>query len=486
MIENLIKGLEQVSNLPTYIQNTGLALLGILIPLAIAILTEIYRKKGSSEEEFSELDLLVMLDNVFKVKYLLAYVLLIFVPLFFWDVSNGYLRLFELILSTVGICMTPLTILRVYNWTKGNVSKYRFSYLKQLKNPTDLGTAWQFVWKSKSIDVRDELQFFKIFSSAVDNNIEKENKNLIIAAKLLNNFSKFIKNRSSMFLVASNEVFPKILNWNFIAWKNEREYVDKKKENESDVWMRWFEISRCLHLIIVHTEKRALEEGYMICLFLKHLREHVNVYENKYGYIKYLLGIFYSTFFENISISENFAWNCFPDEWKITKENVIDKNNVIAKITFETFLQWTNKRISKIEERHDQKLENVVHNLFPEVDPPTWAAILIFVFSPYTPENRVKLAIERRWTFGIPRMRIFSGASLAEAKDKTKAQKLAEIKNTYELAILLFPNHFSKKLLQKYIEDTNKLKYPDDSEEERKRLKLLEIFQGMLDTLSQN
>ena len=80
----------------------------------------------------------------------------------------------------------------------------------------------------------------------------------------------------------------------------------------------------------------------------------------------------------------------------------------------------------------------------------------------------------------------FSGASLAEAKDKTKAQKLAEIKNTYELAILLFPNHFSKKLLQKYIEDTNKLKYPDDSEEERKRLKLLEIFQGMLDTLSQN
>jgi len=105
LIENLIKGLEQVSNLPTYIQNTGLALLGILIPLAIAILTEIYRKKGGSEEEFSELDLLVMLDNVFKVKYLLAYVLLIFVPLFFWDVSNGYLRLFELILSTVGICM---------------------------------------------------------------------------------------------------------------------------------------------------------------------------------------------------------------------------------------------------------------------------------------------------------------------------------------------------------------------------------------------
>ena len=95
IIEDLIKELEQANNLPAYIQNIGLALLGILIPLAIAILTEIYRKKGSSEQELSELDLRVMLDDVFRVKCLLAYALLIFVPFLFWDISNGLFSFFR-------------------------------------------------------------------------------------------------------------------------------------------------------------------------------------------------------------------------------------------------------------------------------------------------------------------------------------------------------------------------------------------------------
>ena len=213
IIEDLIKELEQANNLPAYIQNIGLALLGILIPLAIAILTEIYRKKGSSEQELSELDLRVMLDDVFRVKCLLAYALLIFVPFLFWDISNGLFRFFEILLSAIGICMTLRTILRVYDWTKGNVFKYRFSYLKNFKKQTDLETAWESVWKSKNVDVNNELQFFKIFSLLIDD-MKAEDKNLATVARLLHDFSNFINNRSSLFLVASNEVFPKILNWN--------------------------------------------------------------------------------------------------------------------------------------------------------------------------------------------------------------------------------------------------------------------------------
>ena len=165
----------------------------------------------------------------------------------------------------------------------------------------------------------------------------------------------------------------------------------------------------------------------------------------------------------------------------------MDRNNIVVKITFRSFCQWASRRINEIEEHYDRKLDNIVYNLFPEVDPPTWVAILIFVLSPYAPENRVKLAIERNWTFGgFSRIRTLSGDSLAEAEDNIKAQELAEIQNAYELAILLFPNHFSKELLLKYIEDTNKLKYPDNSLEERKRLRLLKIFQDILNILPQN
>lgn len=488
IIEDLIKELEQANNLPAYIQNIGLALLGILIPLAIAILTEIYRKKGSSEQELSELDLRVMLDDVFRVKCLLAYALLIFVPFLFWDISNGLFRFFEILLSAIGICMTLRTILRVYDWTKGNVFKYRFSYLKNVKKQTDLETAWESVWKSKNVDVNNELQFFKIFSLLIDD-MKAEDKNLATVARLLHDFSNFINNRSSLFLVASNEVFPKILNWNFIAWKKEHEHVSKQEKNTLRTWMYWSEISRHLCSIIVYAEKRALEEEYMICLFLKYFQEHVNIHENtEVKYIEYLLSTFYNTFFENIlASSERFAWECFPDEWKITKGNVMDRNNIVVKITFRSFCQWASRRINEIEEHYDRKLDNIVYNLFPEVDPPTWAAILIFVLSPYAPENRVKLAIERNWTFGgFSRIRTLSGDSLAEAEDNIKAQELAEIQNAYELAILLFPNHFSKELLLKYIEDTNKLKYPDNSLEERKRLRLLKIFQDILNILPQN
>jgi len=67
------------SSLPSWIQNLGLALLSILIPLAIAILTDLIQKKRS-EATLYELDLQVILDHVFKIKPLIGFSVLIFLP----------------------------------------------------------------------------------------------------------------------------------------------------------------------------------------------------------------------------------------------------------------------------------------------------------------------------------------------------------------------------------------------------------------------
>jgi hypothetical protein len=484
LTEGLIENLEKINDLPVYIQNIGLALLGILIPLAIAILTEVYRKRGSPEEELSELDLQVILDNVFRIKRLLAYTLLIFLPCIIWNVSSGVLRLLELILSVVGIFMILKTIFNVYYWTKGNTFTYRFSHLKRLRNLADLEVAWRSVWKSKSINVQNELEFFKIFSSVIDKKLT-EKKNLMIVVKLLDDFRIFMGNRSSVFLVAFDEVFPKMLNWNFISWKMERDYVNRRKEDEDlRVWMHWFEILRVLNSIIVCIEKRALEEEHMSYLFLKHFREHINVHKSEYDYAKYLLNIFYSVYFEKApAVSKRSAiWECFPKEWKLTKGNIENKDNLVAKITLEIFLQWASQRIIEAKEDYDSQLDNLSYNLFPEVDPTVWATILIFVYSSHAGEKRVKSVIERKWTFGLlQRVRIFSGALEENIEEAIKSQESAEIKNAYELAVLLFPNVYSKELLEKYIEEAKELKYTEGSLEEQKRLKLLKILQEILD-----
>jgi hypothetical protein len=61
-----------------------------------------------------------------------------------------------------------------------------------------------------------------------------------------------------------------------------------------------------------------------------------------------------------------------------------------------------------------------------------------------------------------------------EAKIKTESQK------AYGLALLVFGNFFTKDLLQKYISEANNLKYEENTKENRRRLKLLRIFSGLL------
>jgi hypothetical protein len=164
------------ANLPSLIPSLGLALLGILIPLAIVILTDFYQKKGKDDKSFSELDLHVILDTVFQIKRIVLYSLLIFLPYAFWDISYGFVRLFETVLSLIGIAFLIKTILKIYYWTKGNVSTYRFAYLKALEDPTDLRIAWRSVWRSTEISYGNELDLFDIFSSKIDERVKQYEK----------------------------------------------------------------------------------------------------------------------------------------------------------------------------------------------------------------------------------------------------------------------------------------------------------------------
>jgi hypothetical protein len=172
-IQEVIRLVEGLNELPSLFHNIGLALLSILIPLAIAILIDVYQKKKDRTEDFVELDLQVILDCVFQIRRLIAFNLLIFFPFVFWEISFGSLRILEMVLSLIGIYFVIRTILNVYMWTKGDVFAFRFSYLEKLEKSPDFETAWKSVWSSKEIAMQNEIRFFQLFSSKIDKMVKQ-------------------------------------------------------------------------------------------------------------------------------------------------------------------------------------------------------------------------------------------------------------------------------------------------------------------------
>jgi len=480
LTEYIIKKVEEATSLPNYIQGIGLALLGVLVPLAIAILTEVYQKTRGPEEDFSRLDVLVILDKVFKIKNIIIYALLIFIPLIFWEFLPGLGRMLITAVSAIGIAFMVKTIGHVYSWTKGNVFTYRFSLLKNLKNHHDLEIAWDSVWKTEKINPRYELNFFEIFSHTIESKIEEERPDTIF--NLIYSFSDSLAHRS-LYLLANKDALEKLLKWHHIAWKKA---YSKKRERMGDANYFWMMIENVLEDTLIRVKQRILKQDInLFYVFIECLKNHIHRITQSFdisesqGYITRLLHHHYKTFLERVDVPEDAdIWRFFPNEWKITKRNIQDKNNIIAKITFAYFRHWTVKRLLQPREDFDILLEGASKNLFPEVDPLLWAPILIFALSPPTGDSKVKSSIERKWTFGhFGRLHIYS----SDSESVAKKEKL----NTYELATLLFPNLFTKENLTIFIEEAKALKYPAESLEEWRKNLLIEIFQGILDYLEQ-
>jgi len=496
LIIHFIEPLAKINNFPNIIQGIGLALLTILIPLAIAILADIYQKRREENKEFTYLDLHVILDNVFNIKLLILSVFLIFLPILFWDILTGLDILIAINLTYIGILLVIGIIIKVYFWIKGNVFGFRFSYLKKLKNYNDLETVWSSVWQVKNINIQNENEFFKIFSPTIDQLLKSSKKNLKITAKLLNDFYNFINNRSIFFLAVIKEIFPKLLEWHFEIWQEEYKRLDK--EEELGEWINYSEMSRIMDSILNNIEERSLKEKRVFSFFNyfkthseNHKKEFIKIDNEEYYYAESLFNIFYPVFFKNIAKlqSRYIIWkHYFPKEWEITKNNLEDKENVISKISLNMFLKWAQERIWQVQATPDWDLDEVSRNLFPELNPRLWAIILIFFHTPYG-DNRVKSVIERSWNFGfIGRVSRLYPGDIADKEEESKRKTIkmvqsaekVERKNTFELTYLLFKDQFSKENLGKYIKSLKELKYKEEPKKENKRLRLLDAFNEML------
>jgi len=486
---DLIYEFLQIPQIPSFLHTIGIALLTILIPISIAIF--------SGEREYIELDRNVILDEIFRPKLFLAVLGLIFLPILFWHISELEFKIIELFLWIIGISLMIIILKNSYFWIKGNRYNYRINYLSNLKNDKDLAESMRSVWQKGGMDIKNEIDFSKIFSLKIDQNIKVNSK---LTSELLKDFNNFKNYRSLVSLVVTEELFPKMLKWHFEIWQKKYELSGKKdKLGEQG---NYSEISRILNDIFNNIEERSLNERVAYSFF-EHFKKHAEHYKEKlvesdklrHYYIENLFNIFCRVFFENVKKSpENHdIWkHYFPKEWKITKNNLEKKENIISEILLKKFFRWAQVRIIEAKEEFDWDLDDMSRNLFPEVEPISWARILIFILSPYG-NNKIKSIIERLWTFGfIGRIGIYS-RDIANSKEESEkkmdeAMQLTEdvgMKNTFELAYLLFKKEFSKDNLEKYIKSLKELKpkYREDPEKEKKRLKLLYTFERMLEFL---
>ena len=167
-------------------QNAGLAMLAILIPLVIAILQEeIIHKRNENNEGFLKLDTRVILDEVLRFKELLICAGMIFLPLLFWSFSQDILsRSIIFVIWFLGMIEILFTILNIYKWVKGDLWKYRSRYLDQINVGQDVVTSWRSVWSSKvdptlqksdqkGFSRGDEFDLLKKFSTTVSSLIKK-------------------------------------------------------------------------------------------------------------------------------------------------------------------------------------------------------------------------------------------------------------------------------------------------------------------------
>lgn len=177
----------------------------------------------------------------------------------------------------------------------------------------------------------------------------------------------------------------------------------------------------------------------------------------------------------------------FPKEWKITKSNLQDKDNIIAGLSLKNYIFWAQDKIQRNtnENKFDSQLDTVAANLFPELDPMLWAKLLTFIMRPWG-ENRMESLIQQETIFGHARpfFGVISGGSERDFFAQRDRVVNEQEKATLELAILIFPDSFTAEKMEEYLSELKKLKCAPDSIEEAGRKDFISIFEKIKDMRS--
>lgn len=462
---------DSLSEIGNYFHNVNVALFTILIPLAIAVLSDYFKNKRNNEKiSYAELDLIVIINSVFDVKLILITVLLSYLPSFFWSGSSFGVRNLLLIIWLVGVGILVRIILDFILWIK-DPYYHRFKFLKKIRESDEYISAWASVWKAKENNKNNELKFFEIFSQNIDYLI-KNNRTDTFFNGLLGVFSNQIKNREKDILLYWGKSSPleKILEWYYEA-------INLDKKNTAGIPFDYE-----VYSILEYVEIQSLDKSYG--RYLKLVESHINKHLDDVEYVENFFSSFLSILLSNLDkiSSELMFWKSYPEEWKIKSDN-LESGKIVPLITLREVIIWSENRISdnvSAGATYDSGLNKVFYNLFSETESISWANIWTFLFFPYT-ENKMQDIVEtKRFFGGIGRISVGWGEGIVETKAEMQYKNGLEenkklLKFVYRMISDVFPSIG-------YIKDYQGILFALESEYKDDRYKLVRIkeFQAVL------
>lgn len=468
-------------------QGAGVAVLTLLISFAIGIFIH---HLGDGERKNNFLDLHIALDYVWRFKQSVVLLLVVVITPFFMGVDSTTIQVIAFALWAIALAGLIFILLRLYAWVKGDKDDFRREYLSNFpKSPTDKIVTWSDFWSTDWNAQRrfTEPEFFVPFSREIDTLFRSEKKeDWQTLQKLLDGFVSKIENRNKVFLLVFPEFFPKVLEWHYLLWKKQySEFAKDRQQTNVRIESHVFEVDQLVDSVIKFVTKEALvgKSGNAFSYF-KTLETHVDKYQSElivgdkhtYLYVEQLP--IYEDCFSLVPKSQesyNIWEHYFPESWKITISN-LEKNKISA-VWYHRFLNWSQSRISGEKKEWDKDLEQISRELFPSVDPITWAKIYTFVIRPWS-DSRVKSVIETGVNFGYAG-RVISGWGDDFESNISKIYE-SELEATFDLAMYLFGNRiFTNNNLTNWLSELEQLDYPEDSDEYKRKQVWTGIFRAL-------
>ena len=478
--------------LSSLMQNIGLAILAIFIPVAIFLFDE------KETLGFKRLDKVVVLDYLIRAQSLIWKIALIFVPLLFWEVvssdSNAamvVLRLILFLLWLTGVTYMFDALANAYSWIRNDRFRHRFKLLKQATFNSELEQLWRSVWESSETNTENEIEFLKIFSSHTEAFIENEQDTdkLFLLAKLLNDFQILIRKRPDGFLILRNGILESVLQWHHVVW--EKTYTNLNTDETSSTglhpWAEYDEVLRILGLILEDITKKILE-GRHVSIFTIVTNNHVKKYQElsigKHEYLETFLEPILSPLFSNLQDKKQSykIWTSFPNDWLVTVDRLSESK--VPWVVFGYFVNWARDRIlEKPSGEFDFVLDETSRSLFPNTDPKAWATILTFCFRSWGPKSRMISLLENPRSFGhIGRIQFGAAPSRKSFEDRVMRSSDVQLDNALQLAFKLFSAEFTQERVSACLEE---LREADPTEELKQyHQELLIYWERMLELLA--
>jgi len=465
-ILELIHSFFNASQMPSLMHGVGLACITILIPIAIAIFFSNNGMVFAWEKK-------VLLDQVIKAKLLLFVLGLLFIPSFLWT-NNFYFNTFLFLSFVMGIWLFIKMLKRMYYWIYHydllgkNIStdyrhKMRKEYIKNISGLDEISNVWAEIFGVKINNIWYEKSYIQLFIDTINKLLGK--RELQACDNLMASFVTNIEKREMVYLDMFADLFRAILKWcSQINVTNEKE-------------MR---IGHTLDDAVQACVSYSLTHRFCSHFFFKVLEEYFKDKNNQKEKNEKLLNLIIPVFYNGVGCSadNDSIWSIFPEEWKVTLDNVANEDNLIMYLWFDNFLRWAHSRINGSKNYYDKELDDIARNLFPKIDPMWWAEILTFVLHGGCADIEIRYLVEHRPLFGSVGRAHSGSGSFAEAQKSMDAQIDSEHKEVIGLALKLFPGYFTKECLEKCLQTLNELsaKTTDNDEQFGRINKLTNIF----------